>query len=209
MCGDCVTAEQGYSALYEQALRLSAGVHRPQNRKGCTIPYITHPVHVSLILLRHGFSMDVAVAGLLHDVVEDQGYDIALIKSEFGDRVTEIVIALSERKCDSEGRRRPWEVRKQEGLHQMRTASYEAVAVKVADTLHNVRSTLLDIENQGATVFERFSRGPRQMVTHYGHILEVAQERLGDHSIVIELAEAIHDLAQVARVDLGKANAPE
>lgn len=190
-------SEQGYSELYEQALRVAAIAHRHQNRKGCDLPYITHPVQVSVILLRHGFPTDVVIAGLLHDIVEDQEYSISQIGDEFGARVAEIVAVLSERKTDAQGNKRPWEVRKREALEQMRQAIPDAVAVKVADTLHNARSIVLDARREGAKVWQRFSRGPDLTLSHYRQIVQVARERLRDHPLVDDLADAVDDLARV------------
>lgn len=139
--------------LYERALRLAATLHRKQNRKKTRVPYITHPVHVSVILLGHGFETDVAVAGLLHDVVEDQMYPQTEIADQFGTKVTQIVNSLTERKQDEHGNERPWEDRKREGIERMKQASDEAVAVKVADTLHNARSIAMDIRKKGPKVY--------------------------------------------------------
>ncbi len=185
-----------YSELYEQALRLAAILHRSQNRKGSNLPYITHPVHVSVILLRHGFSTEVAVAGLLHDIVEDQGYELAQIEAKFGVQVAEIVAALSERKEDARGAKRPWEVRKQESLEHMRQASLEAVAVKVTDTLHNVHCFALDLRREGPKLWEHFCRGPEQQLDYYSKVLQIARERLKNHPLVDELADAIENLAR-------------
>jgi (p)ppGpp synthase/HD superfamily hydrolase len=184
-----------YSELYEQALRLATTLHRSQNRKGSDLPYITHPLHVSVILLRHGFSTEVAVAGLLHDVVEDQGYELDQIEEQFGARVAEIVAALSERKEDAQGAKRPWETRKREALEHMRQASLEAVAVKVADTLHNVHCFVLDLRREGPKLWEHFSRGPGPQLDYYCEVLQIARERLGNHPLVDELADAIENLA--------------
>src|SRR5262245_5252668 len=60
-----------YSDRLEHALRFAAEAHQGQVRKKTTIPYITHPFHVALILERHGFDEDTLVTALLHDVVED------------------------------------------------------------------------------------------------------------------------------------------
>jgi (p)ppGpp synthase/HD superfamily hydrolase len=187
----------GYSEPYEHALRLAATAHRRQNRKGCDIPYITHPFHVSVILLRHGFPTDVAIAALLHDVVEDQGYPLSQIEDQFGPRVAEIVAALSERKTDAQGTKRPWETRKREGLEHMRNASLEAAAVKVADTLHNARSTALDVRREGPHIWQRFNRGPEQTLDYYHQILQIARQRLHDHPLVDELADALDDLTRL------------
>ena len=60
-----------FSPTIDRALSLSATAHRHQERKGSQVPYIIHPVHVAILLLRHDFPEEVIVAALLHDVVED------------------------------------------------------------------------------------------------------------------------------------------
>jgi (p)ppGpp synthase/HD superfamily hydrolase len=188
--------KEGYSEQYEAALRVATVAHRRQMRKGSGLPYIIHPVHVSVILLRHGFSMESVIAGLLHDVVEDQGYDLADIDGRFGARVAEMVDALSERKSDAEGVKRPWDVRKREALQQLREASREAIAVKCADTLHNAHSFVQDLRLEGSEVWRHFNRGPQSQLGYYRRILSIAEERLGDHPLVAELADAMAQLAR-------------
>lgn len=192
-------ADRGYSELYEDALRLAAIAHRRQNRIGSDVPYITHPLHVSVILLRDGFPIEVAIAGLLHDVVEDQGFDLAEIESNFGSRVAGIVAALSERKRNAEGESRPWEVRKREGLARVAHAGQQAAVVKVADALHNARSTALDARRDGAEIWQHFTREPGPTLDHYREILRAAHGRLHDHPPASELADAIEDLARAMR----------
>jgi (p)ppGpp synthase/HD superfamily hydrolase len=189
--------ERGYSERYEEALRVVTVAHRQQTRKGSGLPYVIHPVHVSVILLRHGFSMESAIAGLLHDVVEDQDYDLAEIRSRFGARVADMVTALSERKSDAVGVKRPWEVRKREALEQIRQASREAVAVKCADTLHNAHSFVQDLRREGAEIWQHFNRGPQSQLDYYRRVLDLAEERLGTHPLVAELADAVGQLTRV------------
>jgi len=191
-----VETDRGYSERYEQALRMAAIAHHDQRRKTSDLPYITHPVHVSAILLRHGFPDDLAIAGLLHDVVEDQGVQLSEIEARFGPPVAELVAALSERKTDTEGNRRPWEVRKQETLSHLRRASPEVAAVKAADAVHNARCTAQDIRCQGLDVWRRFNRGPELQLDYYRRIVRVVRERLQNHPIVDELARAVDELAQ-------------
>ena len=174
--------DSGYSELYERALRIAAGSHRHQNRKGSAIPYITHPVHVSLILLRYGFPMEVCIAGVLHDVVEDQDYPLAAIDEDFGPRVAHIVGALSETKSDGRGNKLPWEIRKAEGLAKVRRAGPEAAVVKAADTIHS-----------GVAVLDRFNRGPRQMLSSYRKIVALVEEAIGSHPLAHELTAATAD----------------
>jgi (p)ppGpp synthase/HD superfamily hydrolase len=196
-----VEKRYGYSDLYEQALRVAAGAHVDQRRKGKEIPYITHPVQVSIILLHYDFPMEAVIAGLLHDVVEDQSYELTQIEEDFGPLTAEIVDALSERKRNEQGKKRPWETRKQEALEKIRQSSQEAVAVKVADTLHNTRCFILDFQHEGAELWENFSRGVEAQLDYYNKVLDVARERLGAHLLVDELAEALAELAGICAVD--------
>jgi hypothetical protein len=57
---------------FERALVFAARAHAGTNRKGTSIPYITHPVQVARILERYGFDENLVIAGLLHDVIEDE-----------------------------------------------------------------------------------------------------------------------------------------
>ena len=186
---------EGYCEKYDKALRVATVEHRDQTRKGSGLPYVIHPVHVSVILLRHGFSLEAAVAGLLHDVVEDQGYSFSEIETRFGAKVAEMVAVLSEHKTDADGIARPWELRKREALQQLRAASRETVAVKCADTLHNARSFVQDLCQQGPEVWQHFNRGPQLQVAYYRQVLELARDRLGAHALVTELAGAVTQLA--------------
>jgi hypothetical protein len=187
----------GYSRRYEEALRLVATIHSDQNRKGCDIPYITHLVQVSHILQCHGFSDDAVIAGLLHDIVEDQGYEPMRIAWQFGQGVAETVDAVTERKMDKGGSKRPWGERKWEALERLRQAGDEAVAVKAADTLHNARCIALDVRREGPRVWKRFSRGPRSMLTCYREVHQIAYEKLGYHPLVRELEIALDNLERV------------
>jgi (p)ppGpp synthase/HD superfamily hydrolase len=181
---------KAFSERYEAALALAAGAHQGQTRKAGGEPYIVHVVHVSVILLRHGFSEDVAIAGLLHDVVEDQDVPLAQIKAGFGPAVAEMVAALTERKQE-DGQERPWEDRKREALAHLATASPEAVTVKAADTLHNARSLALALRRQGTSIWRHFKRGPEETLWYYWSVADLVRQRLGPHPLEAELEAAI------------------
>ena len=187
---------EAYSGRYEAALVLTARVHHDQVRKVGGDPYITHLVHVSIILLRHGFSEDVAIAGLLHDIVEDQDVPLADIEAEFGPAVAEMVDVLTEQKREGEVER-PWEVRKREALARLRQGSLAAVAVKAADTLHNAHSMALGLRRDGPAIWRSLSRGPAETLWYYRSVAGIVRERLGAHPLVEELEAAIMRLEQV------------
>jgi hypothetical protein len=60
-------------------------LHAHQERKGSGIPYIAHLMSVAALVLEHGGDEDQAIAGLLHDAIEDMGPEQeAAIAERFG-----------------------------------------------------------------------------------------------------------------------------
>jgi (p)ppGpp synthase/HD superfamily hydrolase len=189
-----------YSARYDAALVLAARLHRNQLRKGTDIPYLTHVVHVSVILLRYGFDEDLAIAGLLHDTVEDQRYPLERIAEQFGARVGELVAANSEHSYE-DGVKRPWDVRKQEKMAVLRTTSLDALAVKAADLLHNVQATTADFHTSGPALWKRFTRGRDGLLWYYRTVADILSERLVEgpgHALAQEVARAVGELERLA-----------
>lgn len=189
-----------YSPRYDAALVLAARAHRAQMRKGTDIPYIAHPVHVSILLLRHGFGEDLAIAGLLHDVVEDCDIAVEQIARTFGPEVARLVEAVSERK-QADGAELPWEQRKAEKLAHLRAGGPDVAALKAADAIHNARSIAADLRADGPAVWARFKRGAQPTLGYYRDILAGVRAWLGDHPIAQELAAAVQGLEAAAARD--------
>lgn len=205
----------------ERALDVARLSHEGAVRKGTPIPYIEHPVSVALLLESHGYAEHLVVAGLLHDTVEDTQYGNAdlqaslarlagdgrlpypaeamtfrraflrFLEDEFGGEVLNLVMAVSERKNDG-GKPLDWLERKREQLDRLAAATPEEAALKAADALHNIESTLRDIERLGLGVLDRF-RGGSLIVWHYSAIAELASEQMGSRS---PLAARVRDAAQ-------------
>src|ERR671926_62350 len=94
---------------FDEALLFASRHHRQQLRKGSQVPYMTHLMSVSALVMEHDGSEDQAIAALLHDAVEDAkagtgGAVLAEIRSRFGDAVAEIVRACSDG-LDADGNR--------------------------------------------------------------------------------------------------------
>ena len=86
------------TATYAEAVAYAAALHAHQVRKGTTIAYMSHLLGVSSLVIEAGGTQDQAIAGLLHDAVEDAGglpryHDI---KARFGDDVARIVLGCSD-----------------------------------------------------------------------------------------------------------------
>jgi (p)ppGpp synthase/HD superfamily hydrolase len=123
---------------FELALQFASGLHHSQCRKGTPIPYISHLMAVSALVLEAGGDEDLAIAALLHDAVEDQGGapTLQIIRRMFGDRVANVVMECSD--TDREPKP-PWRERKERYLTHLLSASADALLVSMADKLHNAR----------------------------------------------------------------------
>lgn len=77
--------------MIENALQLAAEAHKGQTDKSGN-PYIFHPLRVGIKLFELEADADLACAGFLHDVVEDNSaLSVHGIEVEFGSKVADLV----------------------------------------------------------------------------------------------------------------------
>ena len=160
------------------ALALAIQAHEGQVRKGTKIPYIAHPMAVSAIALEFGATEDQAVAALLHDAIEDGGNKYAnIIKAQFGEHIHNLVQGCTDGTPNQQGQKAPWLERKTVYLRHLEEASDEVLLVSCSDKLHNARTIVSDLINEGPSVFERFSSTPEQTLWYYRQLANVFTNR--------------------------------
>jgi len=119
-----------------KALAFAAEAHRNHRRKGASQePYINHLIEVvDLVASVECCDMDVLIAALLHDVLEDTltGYDELV--ATFGERVARIV------QENSDDMSLPKPERQRARLAGISKKSREARLVKFADIISNLRA---------------------------------------------------------------------
>lgn len=157
---------------FERALVYAARLHANQVRKGSGIPYISHLLSVTALVLEDGGDEDQAIAALLHDAIEDQGGDKTRqeIKAMFGERVVNIVNGCTDSEVIPKP---PWKERKQKYIEKMRDASVEVKRVSMADKLHNARAILADYRQHGNEVWNRFKGGKEGTLWYYDSLIKV------------------------------------
>jgi GTP pyrophosphokinase len=183
------------SERFATALTLAASLHRAQRRKGTTIPYIAHLLAVAGLVLEHGGDEDEAIAGLLHDAVEDQGgaATLAEIERRFGSRVAAIVVGCSDTDTTPKP---PWRARKEAYLTHLDSASASVRLVSAADKLHNARSLLADYRQIGEALWPRFTGGRDGTLWYYRALLERYRTH-GDGPLVAELGRVVAELERL------------
>ena len=175
-----------------RAFQFAAAKHAGQTRKASAIPYIAHLMGVASLLLEAGGDEDLAIAALLHDVVEDCGGMPRLreIRKQFGTRVAKIVEGCT----DSFVEPKPeWLERKKDYLREVKHADAETRLVSAADKLHNVRTILVDYRQHGEAIWTRFN-GKKEGTLWYYRALSGEYQRRGRNRITRELALAVEEL---------------
>jgi (p)ppGpp synthase/HD superfamily hydrolase len=181
------------SERFDEALTYAAGLHRTQTRKGGDIPYLGHLLSVASLIIEGGGTETQAIAGLLHDAVEDQGGApvLAEIRDEFGDDVATIVDECSDTDVVPKP---PWKQRKQDYVDHLRDASEATILVSLADKLDNARAILRDYRIDGDELWQRFSvHDPQEHLWYYRSLLAVYQDR-NSTWLVAELERVLGEL---------------
>jgi guanosine-3',5'-bis(diphosphate) 3'-pyrophosphohydrolase len=130
--------ENDISRLLE-ALSFATDKHRNQRRKDAEkSPYINHPVKVAEILWKKGNvrEIDVIIAGLLHDTIEDTDTSFEEIKSLFGEKVASYVSEVTDDRTLEKS------ARKQMQIVHAPHISHGAKQVKLADKISNVHDMI-------------------------------------------------------------------
>ena len=166
---------------YHLALGYAAELHRGQIRKGSGIPYLTHLMSVSALVLEYGGSDTQAIAALLHDAIEDRadGHGGPSVLAEeierlFGHEVIRLVQA-----CTDAGRvQEPdWRTRRWTSLRRLQGCDAGTALILAADKLHNTRCLLADHRTHGDALFARFEAGKADVLWY----LEAAAVLLERH----------------------------
>jgi GTP pyrophosphokinase len=155
-----------------RAFLFAAEKHKGQTRKASTIPYVAHLMGVASLVLEAGGDEDLAIAALLHDVVEDCGGTPLLkeVRRRFGPRVARVVDGCTD--ADTYPKP-PWRERKEDYLRHLQIAGADTRLVSAADKLNNIRSILCDYRTVGESVWSRFNGGRDGTLWYYRTLLDI------------------------------------
>lgn len=175
--------EHKFSKLAE-AFDYAAMEHQHQLRKGTDIPYISHLMSVSALVMEHGGNEEQAIAGLLHDVIEDAKTASRIqeirdeIKARFGPRVLELVEGCTDGEPDANGIKPDWKIRKDAYIAKLKEEPEELLLVSCCDKLHNARAILTDLVTHGNSMFKRFTATQDETLWYYNSLSDIFSRRL-------------------------------
>ncbi len=187
---------------FDDALTYARIHHAADVRKGTSIPYISHLLAVSSLVLEMGGSEDEAIAALLHDVVEDGGglAAAAHIREVFGPDVERIVLACSD---TYEEPKPPWRARKEAYIAEIAHKQRDELRVSLADKLHNTRAIEVDLRTHGDAVWDRFNAPAQAQLWYYGSLADAFAARRaelgeGAQPAVEALQRVVGDIREIS-----------
>ena len=184
-----------------RALGRAVEWHGDQRRKSGGAPYVSHLLQVAGMVLEHGGSVDQAIAGLLHDAVEDTDATVADVEAEFGPTVAAIVSACTDTlDDDTPDAKSPWPERKARYVEHLRTAPDDAVLVALCDKRHNLAGLVAEARSGGAAAVSppRFNAEPAQHLWYHEAVLEAVTGR-----VPARLEREVRDLLAELRALVG------
>lgn len=158
------------NARLDQAILFATERHAGQLRKGTALPYILHPLETMQILSNMQADINLQIAGLLHDTIEDTDTTAAEIAALFGDDVAALVNHHSGDKSKS------WLERKTQALTTLQTADDRLKMLVLADKLSNLRSIARDYKQLGDELWQRFNAPKEKQAWYYNGIVDTLAE---------------------------------
>ncbi len=155
------------SSKITEAIEFCALAHKDQKRKASDIPFASHPISVGFILQSAGYSEEVIIAGILHDILEDTSYTEKEIESQFGAKILHLVKGVTENTQISS-----WEDKKKDYLNKIQKSENNIKAISAADLLDNSKSILRKLK-LGIDIWGSFNTEPRMIIKNYKERLSV------------------------------------
>lgn len=167
-----------YSYRVEQALRAITILHKDQVRKGAIpLPYVSHLFAVAMIVMDYTDDEDTVITALLHDTLEDTDYTPKELQEDFGGKVLELVLALTEPQ-DDESHQYSWKERKNRYAKALRNAPQESLLVAAADKIHNMRAMVEEYFDEHERFLSEFSGSLDDRIMQYQDIANALNRNL-------------------------------
>jgi (p)ppGpp synthase/HD superfamily hydrolase len=186
------------SERFESAMVWAARQHARQRRHNTGTPYLSHLLATCAIVIEEGGDESLAIAALLHDVLEDTTTTRAELHDRFGTAIYQTVDDCT----DADHRERAgmsWRERKQSHLRRMTAFSAGSLLVIAADKVCSLQSLVDDLERFGLALFENSVRSAEELLEGYQEVYAILAARLGSRPVVRRLALLIEQLATVTR----------
>ncbi|OGG04796.1 hypothetical protein A2Z33_05805 [Candidatus Gottesmanbacteria bacterium RBG_16_52_11] len=187
-----------YTPLIGEAIRFAVAVHAGQIRKGTTIPYITHPLTVALILARVTDDPEVIAAGILHDTIEDAEPRGSVTRKDIGEKFGKTVAVMVDDVTEQD-KSLPWTARKSAALDHIPEMGKKSLLLKTADVLANLSDQVEDVRTGGEKIFLRFNATKKAQLDRYVKLTEALQSADPENPLLPDLKEQLSALLTISK----------
>lgn len=184
------------SSKITKAIELCCELHKDQTRKATNIPYASHPISVGFILFSAGYSEEVIIAGILHDILEDVPNAEKTITDIFGKHIVYLIKGVTEDTSIKLISIKSWTDKKDNYLKNLKTVENDIKAISAADGLDNCRSIIRLIKNK-VNIWDAFNVSYKKIIENYKQRLFIVKESLQDE-ITKEFELAILELENLS-----------
>lgn len=157
-------------AKLEEAIQMAAEAHKGGFRKGTTKPYILHPIETVQVLSSMDADINLLIAGILHDTLEDTDITCLDIYDKFGADVAALVNEHTEDKRNS------WYMRKLIKTTHLPNDSFRSKMLTIADKVANMRNMYTDYNALGEDFWNRFNAPKHLQAWYYNNLCNGLEE---------------------------------
>ena len=185
------------SERFDAALAWASRRHAGQGRHNTATPYVGHVLATCAVVLEEGGDEEMAIAALLHDVLEDVPVARAELLERFGAEVCRLVEACTDATL-ADRRLAGWRDRKVGHLERMGELDERALLIIAADKLCSLQSLIDDYVRFGPELLADSPRSHAELLWNYQQVIRVLKQRLGLRPVVQRLSGLAEKLAEKA-----------
>jgi uncharacterized protein (TIGR02172 family) len=151
------------TTFLDRAIIFAVKAHSNSERRGKGFPYIVHPMEAMEIVATMTKDQELLAAAALHDTIEDTDVTKEQIRTEFGERVANLVDAESDVDVKDMASEDSWMYRKKIAVKRIKSSSRDAKIVALGDKLSNMRAIARDYEMKGDELWKIFTMKDKRM----------------------------------------------
>jgi (p)ppGpp synthase/HD superfamily hydrolase len=185
------------SERFDAALAWASRRHAGQSRHNTATPYVGHVLATCAVVLEEGGDEEMAIAALLHDVLEDAPVARAELLERFGAEVCRLVEACTDANL-ADRRLLDWRERKVAHLERMGELDDRALLVIAADKVCSLQSLMDDYARFGPELLARSARSHAELLWNYQQVIRVLKPRLGPRPVIQRLSRLTAEFAEKA-----------
>jgi hypothetical protein len=187
--------------LYD-ALSYTFQLFGRDSRKGSSVPVMAHLLSVCALVQQDGGSEDEAIAGLLHDALEDKPNETSEdeIRRRFGEDVVRMVRIATDTPREWVGGAKPdWKQRKQGYIDRVAAEAPALLRPTVADKIDNLRAILAEQRWIGDEFWARFNAGKEDQLWYYSACCEAYEKAGASQGLLRQLRVLVEELDRTVR----------